>query len=98
MCVCVCVCACMLSCFSCVQPFVTLRIVAYWAPLFLGFSGQEYWGVAMPSPKGSSRPRDQTPMSLMSPALAGEFFTTSPTWEAHIYMYIYVNSALVEDT
>ena len=36
-------------------------------------------------------------MSLMSPALAGEFFTISPAWEAHIYMYLYVNNALVED-
>ena len=37
--------------------------------------------VAMPSSRGSSRPRDQ-PMSLMSPALAGGLFTTSSTWEA----------------
>ena len=27
------------------------------------------------------------PMSLMSPALAGEFFTTSVTWEALNYLY-----------
>ena len=25
-------------------------------------------------------------VSLMSPALAGEFFTTSATWEAHVYL------------
>ena len=25
-------------------------------------------------------------MSLMSPALAGEFFTTKPTWEAQCYI------------
>ena len=25
----------------------------------------------------------------MSPALAGGFFTTSATWEAHIHMYVY---------
>ena len=35
----------------------------------------------MPSSRGSSQPRDQTP-SLMSPALAGRVFTTSTTWEA----------------
>ena len=35
--------------------------------------------VAMPSSRGWHR--DQ-PTSLMSPALAGGFFTTSPTWEA----------------
>ena len=28
-------------------------------------------------------------MSLTSPALAGSFFTTSSTWEACIYIYIY---------
>ena len=39
--------------------------------------------VAMPSSRGSSQPRDQTHVSLMSPALAGGFFTTSATWEAH---------------
>ena len=40
--------------------------------------------VAMPSSRGSSRLRD-LPMflaSLVSPALAGEFFPTSATWEA----------------
>ena len=37
--------------------------------------------VAMLSSRGSSRPRDRT-MSLMSPALAGGFFTASATWEA----------------
>ena len=35
--------------------------------------------VAMPSFRGSSPPRDGTP-SLMSPALAGGFFTISATW------------------
>ena len=33
--------------------------------------------VAMPSSRGSSRPRDQTP-SPVSPVLAGSFFTTEP--------------------
>ena len=44
--------------------------------------------VAMPSSRGSSRPRDQT-RSLMSPALAGGFFTTSATWEALMYIYFF---------
>jgi len=39
--------------------------------------------VAMPSSRGSSQPRDQSPgSSLVSPALAGRFFTTNTTWEA----------------
>ena len=37
--------------------------------------------VAMPSSRGSVQPRDWTHIS-MSPALAGEFFTISATWEA----------------
>ena len=43
--------------------------------------------IVMPSFRGSSQPRDWwddvLTMSLKSPALAGEFFTTSTTWEAH---------------
>ena len=38
--------------------------------------------VAISSSRGSSQPRDRT-LSLMSPAVAGGFFTTSSTWEAH---------------
>ena len=38
------------------------------------------WGD--PSPWGSSQPRDRTPVSLTSPALAGGLLTTSTTWEA----------------
>ena len=37
--------------FSCVQLFVTLWTVAHQAPLFMGFSRQEYWsGLPFPSP------------------------------------------------
>ena len=38
--------------------------------------------VAMPFSRGSSRPRDRS-TSPTAPALAGGFFTTSATWEAH---------------
>ena len=42
---------CMLSCFSRVQLFETLWIVALQAPLSMGFSRQEYWsGLLYPSP------------------------------------------------
>ena len=42
---------CMLSCFSCVQFFVTLWTVAHQAPLSTGFSRQEYWsGLPCPPP------------------------------------------------
>ena len=39
--------------------------------------------VALPSSRGSSLPRHHA-ISLMSPALAGGFFTTSATWKAHV--------------
>ena len=39
--------------------------------------------VAMPFSRGSSGPRIEL-LSLSSPALAGGFFTTSATWEAHL--------------
>ena len=48
----------------------------------LGFSRQEYWsGLSCCSP-GDLPDLEIEPMSLMSPALAGGFFTASATWEA----------------
>ena len=46
--------------------------------------------VAMPSSRGSSQPRIK-PTSLTSPALAGEFFTTSTIWEAQCVVYNFQN-------
>ena len=48
----------------------------------MGFSRQEYWrGFPCPPPGDLPDPGIE-PRSLMSPALVGRFFTTSPTWEA----------------
>ena len=48
----------------------------------MDFSRQEYWsGVPFPTPGDLPNPGIE-PMSLVSPALAGEFFITSTTWEA----------------
>ena len=57
-----------------VQP---ARLLCPWAS-----PGKNTGVVAMPSSRGSSRPRDR--MSLMSSAVAGGLFTTSATWEAHL--------------
>ena len=43
--------------------------------------------VAMPSCRGSSRPKAQTPISSIS-LLADELFTTSATWEAQGWAHI----------
>ena len=52
------------------------------APLSMEFSRQEYWsGLPCPPPDGISDAGIK-PMSFMSPALAGGFFTISSTWEA----------------
>ena len=48
----------------------------------MGFSRQEHWsGLPCPPPGGLSNPEMEA-MSLMLPALAGRFFTTSTIWEA----------------
>ena len=71
-----------LSCFSCVQLFVTLWIVAHQAPLSMGLSRPEYWsGLPCPSPGDLPNPGIE-PASLLSPALGAGFFTTITTWEA----------------
>ena len=45
--------------------------------------GQEYWsGLPCPPPGNLPNPEIK-PASLTSPTLAGGFFTTSITWEAH---------------
>ena len=55
--------------------------VALLAPLSMGFPRQEYWsGLPFPFPGYSPNPGNKL-MCIMSPALAGGFFTTSTTWE-----------------
>ena len=47
----------------------------------MGFPRQEYWsGLPFPFPRDLPDPGIE-PTSLMSPALAGRFFTTSATWQ-----------------
>ena len=65
-----------------VQLFATPWTVAHQAPLSTAFSREEYWsGLPYPPPMDLPDPGIE-PKSLMSPALAGGFFTTSDTWEA----------------
>ena len=73
--------ACMLSCLSHVLLFATLWTVAHQAPLFMGILQARIleW-VAMPSSRGSSRPRDQTPIFYVS-CIGGRVFTIRATWE-----------------
>ena len=73
---------CMLSRFSYVRLLVTPWTVAHQAPLSMGFSRQEYWSGLPCLPPGDLSDPGIELVSLMSPALAGRFFTTSATWEA----------------
>ena len=72
--------------FSGVRFFVTPWTVACQAPLSMGFCRQEYWsGLPFLSPGHLPDPGIE-PASHVSPALAGEFFTTAPPGK-HIGMY-----------
>ena len=50
--------------------------------LCMRFSRQEYWRELLCPPPGDLLDLGIKPASLMSPALAGGFFTTNTTWEA----------------
>ena len=50
----------------------------------LGFSRQAYWSGLPGTPSGDLPDPGIEPVSLMSPSLAGGFFTTSATYEAQI--------------
>ena len=68
--------------FSCVWFFATPWTAAHQAHLSMGYSRQEFWsGLPFPPPGDLPDPGIE-PASLMSPALAGGFFTSSATWEA----------------
>ena len=68
--------------FSRVQLFVTIWTEAHQAPLSMVFPTQEYWsGLPFPYPGDLPNPGTE-PESLVSPALAGGFLTTSATSES----------------
>ena len=78
----------MLSRFSCVQLFEILWTTAHQAPLSMGFSMQEYWS-GLPCPPTGDLPNPRIePSSFMSPALAGRFFITGATREAHLIWFL----------
>ena len=63
---------------------MTLWAVACQTPLPMGFSRPEYWS-GLPCPPLRDLPNPEIePASLTSPALVGEFFTISATWEASL--------------
>ena len=77
--------------FSCVWLFATLCTVARQAPLSIRFSRQEYWSGLPCLPSGDLPNPRIKPMSFTFPILAGGFFTTSETWEAHVSLKPMIN-------
>ena len=74
--------------YSCVQLFMTPWTAACQAPLSMGSFRQGYWNeLPCPPPRHLPNPGIK-PVSLMSPALAGKFFTTDTTWEAPLYIVV----------
>ena len=67
--------------FSCVQLFATPWTVALQAPRSMGIlqARMDWSGLPWSLPGDLPNPGIE-PMSLMSPASAGRFFTTSSTW------------------
>ena len=87
----------MLSCFSFAQLFATLWTIAHQTPFSMGISRQEYWSVLPISPPQDHPNTGMESVSLLSPALAGWFFSTaSPgkpqnycmTQQFHFLVYI----------
>ena len=66
------------SCLTLCNPWT----VAQQAPLFMGFSREEYWNGLPFLPPGNLPNPGIKLVSPVSPALAGGFFTTSSTWKA----------------
>ena len=63
---------------SCVRLFVIPLTAAHQAPVSMEFSKQEYWGrLPFPNPGNLPDPGIKS-TSLVSPALAGGFFTIAP--------------------
>ena len=66
----------------------TLQTAARQLPLSMGFPRSEYWNrVPFPPPGDPPNPGVE-PESLVSPALAGGFFTQGSTWEALMAVYV----------
>ena len=77
---------------SVVSDSETSWTVARQAPLPMGFSRQECW-TGLPCPPPGDLPDSEIePVSLMSPALAGSFSTTSATWETLYFLYFFIKT------
>ena len=70
---------------SCVLLCATPWNVAHQVPLSMGFSARILEWVPLPPPGDLPHPGIE-PVSLASPALTGEFFTTEPPKKPYLYL------------
>ena len=76
-------CRAVLSCFTCVRLFATLRTLVRQAPLSVAFSREEYWRwLPCPPPENFPEPGIKL-ISLTSPVLSSRFFTYKGTNPIH---------------
>ena len=68
--------------------------VTHQATLSMGFSRQGYWSGFLCPPPGDLPNPGIEPASLGSPTLAGGFFSTNATWEAHTRINIEIKKML----
>ena len=83
----------MLSHFSNVQLFATPWTVTCQAPLFKGFSRQDYWS-GLPFPPPGDLPDPEIKPELCVSSALQAFFTTEPPGKPHIPLYHGVNIAI----
>ena len=86
----------MLSCFSHVWLAPTVYTVACQAPPSMGFFRREYWSGPPYTPPGDLPSPGTEPSSLSLLALAGRFFTTSTTWEAHDLTVVLITQLVIK--
>ena len=75
----------MLSCLSLVQLFATLQTGAGQAPLFMGFSRQEYWS-GLPSAPPGHLPDPATEPKSPAALTLGRFSATEPPGSPQLYV------------
>ena len=84
----------MLDCFSCIQLFVILRMVAHQTPLSLGFPWLEYWSRLPCSPLGDLPDLGIKPASPIFLHWQASSLPLTPPGKPILYRWVYVNIPL----
>ena len=91
------ICVRVLSCFSHVRLFGTPWTIDHQVPLSMGLSRHEYWSGLPCPPSGDFLDPGIKPISPVSPALSGGFFTTrAPVLYFKYLVILFVNYTSVK--